>query len=84
MARMDDPVDADRTYAALANCLARAVVELTRGHFFNPSVIVIGGDVADAQEQLLAGIRGSSISGRCRWRPVTCGSSGARSTTAPE
>jgi predicted NBD/HSP70 family sugar kinase len=26
-------------------------------NFFNPSVIVVGGDVADAQEQLLAGIR---------------------------
>ncbi|MDX6623727.1 MAG: hypothetical protein QOE75_1659, partial [Solirubrobacterales bacterium] len=26
-------------------------------NFYNPSVIVIGGDVADAQEQLLASIR---------------------------
>ena len=26
-------------------------------NFYNPSIIVIGGDVADAQEQLLAGIR---------------------------
>jgi predicted NBD/HSP70 family sugar kinase len=26
-------------------------------NFYNPSVIVIGGDVADAQEQLLAGVR---------------------------
>jgi predicted NBD/HSP70 family sugar kinase len=29
----------------------------TAVNFFNPSVIVVGGDVADAQEQLLAGIR---------------------------
>jgi predicted NBD/HSP70 family sugar kinase len=26
-------------------------------NFFNPSVIVIGGDLADAHEQLLAGVR---------------------------
>jgi predicted NBD/HSP70 family sugar kinase len=32
-------------------------VVATAVNFFNPSVIVVGGDVADAQEQLLAGIR---------------------------
>lgn len=52
-------------------------------NFYNPSVIVIGGDVADAQEQLLASIRESSTNAPSPSPPATSASSAAPSRIAP-
>ena len=53
-------------------------------NFFNPGVIVIGGDIAHADEHLLAGrARGRLPARASRSARARCGSSARRSTTAP-
>ena len=67
-----------RPAASSARCSPRRI------NFFNPGVIVIGGDIAHADEHLLAGVREVVYQrARCRWPRARCGSCAPRSTTAP-
>ena len=52
-------------------------------NFFNPGVIVIGGDIAHADEHLLPACARSSTSAPSRSARDRCGSCARRSTTAP-
>ena len=52
-------------------------------NFFNPSLIVIGGGVANSPDQLLAAIRETIYRRRCRSRRGTCSSSARRSAGWP-
>ena len=56
-------------------------------NFFNPSLIVIGGGVANSPDQFLASIRETVYSiralARCPWRRATCSSSARRSAAWP-
>ena len=52
-------------------------------NFFNPAVIVIGGDLGEAHEQLLAGVREVIFERSCRSPRATCAPSRAASATAP-
>ena len=54
---------------AATSASARRLVNL-----INPSVVVIGGQLAQAGEQLLAGIREAVYRRSCRWPPRICGS----------
>ena len=51
-------------------------------NFFNPGVIVIGGDIAHADEHLLAGVREVVYQRAVRSARAHCGSCAPRSTTA--
>ena len=52
-------------------------------NFFNPSLVVIGGGVAQSGDQLLAAIREAVYAGRCRSRRATCSSSARRWAASP-
>jgi predicted NBD/HSP70 family sugar kinase len=49
----------DRTAMRMVRDAGRSLGEVLAGtvNFFNPAVIVIGGDIAEAQAQLIAGVR---------------------------